>query len=156
VIVAAIFWTWLWGAIGLVLAMPLTVCLVVMARYVPALRFITVLLGDQPTLTLEERVYQRLLALDDDEVRKLASEYLEHATLDELNDRVITPALRLAERDRHAGALSDEQEDAMHDAIRDLIADLGAAPPDGEQAEATGVADAAKARALCIPLRDEA
>jgi predicted PurR-regulated permease PerM len=153
VILSAIFWTWLWGAIGLVLAMPLTVCLVVMARYVPALRFITVMLGDQPTLTPQERVYQRMLAFDDDEVRELATKYLAEATPAQLYDDVIIPALRLAERDREAGVLSDDQESSVQEAARELVAELHPEPPAGaaEQPE-----PATRARVLCIPLRDEA
>lgn len=153
VILSALFWTWLWGAIGLVLAMPLTVCLVVMARYIPALRFVTVMLGDQPTLTPQERVYQRLLAFDDDEVRELATNYLKDATPAQLYDDVMIPALRLAERDRDAGLLSDEQEAAVQDAARELIAQLHPEPTadDAGQPQAP-----ARARVLCIPLRDEA
>jgi predicted PurR-regulated permease PerM len=163
VILAAIFWTWLWGAIGLVLAMPLTVCLVVMARYVPALRFITVLLGDEPMLSLEERVYQRMLAFDDVELRGLTNRYLDNAAHAELYDRVLLPALRLAEQDRHAGVLSDEEDEAVQEAARELIAEVDAAaegaadsqpPPPPDQAEALPD-EAPKTRVLCIPLRSE-
>ncbi len=150
VILAAIFWTWLWGAIGLVLAMPLTVCLVVMARYIPALRFITVMLGDQPTLTIQERIYQRMLALDDDEVRELTLEYLDTASPVQLYDEVLIPALRLAEQDRHAGTLSDEQEGSVQEVARELIAELS------EQAAPDATESPPKARVLCLPLRDEA
>jgi predicted PurR-regulated permease PerM len=160
IIVAAIFWTWIWGAIGLVLAMPLTVCLVVMARYVPALRFIAVMLGDQPTLTTEERIYQRMLALDDDEVRELAEKQLETASTTEFYDNALIPALRLAEIDREAGVLSDEQQATIQEVVRELIAELGEreATTDDEAAplEAAPLADSPRARVLCIPLRDEA
>jgi predicted PurR-regulated permease PerM/CheY-like chemotaxis protein len=160
IIVAAIFWTWIWGAIGLVLAMPLTVCLVVMARYVPALRFIAVMLGDQPTLTTEERIYQRMLALDDDEVRELAEKQLETASTTEFYDNALIPALRLAEIDREAGVLSDEQQATIQEVVRELIAELGEreATKDDEAAplEAAPLADSPRARVLCIPLRDEA
>jgi predicted PurR-regulated permease PerM len=149
VIVAAIFWTWLWGAIGLVMAMPLTVCLVVMARYVPALRFVTVLLGDQQSLKLEERTYQRMLVGDDDELHELTAKYLADASPAELYDHVLIPALRLAEDDRHSGALSEEQEASIQDSARDLIATLAPAPDDATPRVET------KAKALCIPLRDE-
>ncbi|HYO24453.1 MAG TPA: AI-2E family transporter [Lacipirellulaceae bacterium] len=168
VIVAAIFWTWVWGAIGLVLAMPLTVCLVVMARYIPALRFITVMLGDQPTLTLEERIYQRMLALDDDEVRELTEKYLAHSTTVEFYDCVLSPALLLAERDRMGGLLTDDQQHAVQEVARELIHDVVpavmAAKLAKEGADATAetrgkaLANALaepRARVLCIPLRDE-
>jgi predicted PurR-regulated permease PerM len=150
VIISALFWTWLWGAIGLVLAMPLTVCLVVMARYVPSLRFITVMLGDQPTLSLEQRIYQRMLAFDEDEVREIATQFRESKSPAELYDQVLIPALRLAEEDRHAGVLSDEEEASVLDATRELVAELGI------DQHATNPDAPPKARALCIPLRDEA
>lgn len=161
VIIAAIFWTWLWGPIGLVLAMPLTVCLVVMARYIPALRFLTVMLGDQPTLTLEERIYQRMLALDEDEVRDMAEEYLQQHTPVEFYDLVLIPALRLAERDRHAGSLSEEQEQTIQEVARELIADVGGRaaseePSHAATPEVSTVVAPPKARVLGIPLRDEA
>jgi hypothetical protein len=150
VIISAIFWTWVWGAIGLVLAMPLTVCLVVMARYIPSLRFITVMLGDQPTLSLEQRIYQRMLAFDDEEVRDLATKFLDSTSPAELYDQVLIPALRLAEEDRHSGVLSDDEESSVQDATRELVAELGGKqPPENLESPA-------KVRALCIPLRDEA
>jgi predicted PurR-regulated permease PerM len=173
IILAAIFWTWAWGAIGLVLAMPLTVCFVVMARYVPALRFITVLLGDQPTLTLAERIYQRMLALDDDEVREVADKYLASATVADFYDQVLVPALRLAEQDRHAGVLNGEQQLAVEETAGELVAELGAREIAKNRAEAVdasaanldvGTAEAEtiavaieppRGRVLCIPLRDE-
>lgn len=164
VIVAAVFWTWVWGTIGLVLAMPLTVCLVVMARYIPALRFLTVLLGDQSALLLEERTYQRLLVGDVDEAKQLCLERLNEAPLAQVYDELVIPTLRLAEQDRHAGLLSDEQESLVNESARDLIEELGEAarakelaaaekeggvePPDKPLAEAVKI--------LCIPLRDEA
>ncbi|MEX2316111.1 MAG: AI-2E family transporter [Pirellulales bacterium] len=161
IIVAAIFWTWLWGPIGLVLAMPLTVCLVVLANYVPQMRFITVLLGDRQALSLAERTYQRLLAMDDNEVRKLAQQHLKAESLAAYYDDVLIPALALAERDRHAGLLNDEQESFIAEAAEDLVEELAAA---GEKSDASAEAienirhdpDRPNARVLCIPLRDHA
>jgi predicted PurR-regulated permease PerM len=160
IIVAAIFWTWIWGAIGLVLAMPLTVCLVVMARYVPALRFITVMLGDQPTLTTEERIYQRMLALDDDEVRELAEKQLETQSTTAFYDNALIPALRLAEYDREGGILSDEQQATIQEVARELVAELGererAKDDLATPLEAAAAVESPRVRVLCIPLRDEA
>jgi len=160
VIVAAIFWTWIWGAIGLVLAMPITVCLVVMARYIPALRFVMVLLGDQPPMSAEERIYQRLLAGDVEEAKKLSMNFLKGSTLIELYDRVLMPALRLAERDRHAGLLHEEQERAVEETARDLVDELGEVVSGSKRVDARAAASAgspaARARILIIPLRDEA
>ena len=163
VIVAAVFWTWIWGTIGLVLAMPLTVCLVVMARYIPALRFLTVLLGDQSTLSLEERIYQRLLVGDVDEAKQLCLQRLNEAPLAQVYDELVIPTLRLGEQDRHAGLLSDEQESLVIESARDLIEELGeaartksraAAEKEGAEPQDKALAEAVKV--LCIPLRDEA
>ena len=108
VLVAAVFWTTLWGPVGLLLSTPLTVCLVVLGRHVPQLGFFDVLLGDEPALAPELRFYQRLLARDPDEATELAEEYLEDEPLDRLYDAVIMPALALAEQDRLRGSLDRE------------------------------------------------
>jgi predicted PurR-regulated permease PerM len=166
VILAAIFWTWLWGPIGLVLAMPMTVCLVVMARYVPQLRFLNVLLADQPPLTPPERIYQRLLAFDYNEPLKLARTYLKSAPLDKFYDEVLIPALVLAEQDRHAGLLNEDQEEFVQDASADLVEDVKEiavaihAETDLPTVAAASIDEnhqaGVKARVLCLPLRDEA
>ena len=105
VLVAAVFWTTLWGPVGLLLSTPLTVCLVVLGRHVPRLGFFHVLLGEEPALAPELKLYQRLLARDPDEATELAEEYLEDESLDKLYDAVIMPALGLAEQDRLRGSL---------------------------------------------------
>ena len=168
VILSAIFWTWIWGPIGLVLAMPLTVCLVVLARYVPQLRFLTVLLADQPPLTPSERIYQRLLAFDYNEPLTVARTHLKSASLASFYDEVLIPALVLAEHDRHAGLLTEEQEEFVHEATGDLIDELSdaAATSDAADEEASTIrtseadlesdAETPKGRVHCIPLRDEA
>jgi hypothetical protein len=166
VIISAIFWTWLWGPIGLVLAMPITVCLVVMARYVPQLRFITVLLADEPPLSPAQRVYQRLLAFDYNEPLKLARNYLKSAPLVNFYDEILVPALVLAEHDRHAGSLNEDQETFVREAAEDLVDELGekaSGAPDAAESD-NGAPSAAQhdengtppARILCIPLRDDA
>lgn len=100
IIMAAIFWTTLWGPVGLFLSTPLTVCLVVIGRYVPRLEFLGVLLGSDPVLAPEERLYQRLLAGNLEEAVEIAEDYVdEHSSL-EFYDHVAIPALRLAENDR--------------------------------------------------------
>jgi hypothetical protein len=155
VILSAIFWTWLWGPIGLILAMPMTVCLVVTARYVPQLRFITVLLADQPPLTPAERVYQRLLAFDDNEPLKLARNHIKNSTLASFYDEILVPALILAEQDRHADLLNDDQVAFVQEAADDLVEQLGEETPT-QDAVATAAADRPGEQVLCIPLRDEA
>jgi predicted PurR-regulated permease PerM len=160
VIVAAIFWTWIWGTIGLVLAMPLTVCTVVLARYIPSLRFLTILLGDQPPMLAEEQIYQRLLAGDGEEARKLVLRRLETSSLVEVYDQVLIPALNLAETDRHAGLLHEVQEEAIEETAQELVEELGEVAQADRAAKAaataTGRAPGTGARVLCIPLRDEA
>jgi predicted PurR-regulated permease PerM len=159
VILAAIFWTWLWGPIGLVLAVPLTVCLVVTAQYIPQLRFISVLIGDQPTLSLEERIYQRLLAFDEVEPRKLAKQFLASSTLEEFYDNVLLPVLKLAERDRHEEALNDDQVEFVEDAVEDLVNELGSERLTANtKSTSSGQEETVlpSARILCIPLRDRA
>jgi methylmalonyl-CoA mutase cobalamin-binding subunit len=166
VIISAIFWTWLWGPIGLILAMPMTVCLVVMARHVPQLRFITVLLADQATLSPAQRVYQRLLAFDYDEPLKLAHQHLKSAPLVTFYEDVLIPALSLAECDRQDGVLSEEQESFVREAAEDLVEELGASDfavhtaddaDDGSSVEPTRkIREAPATRVLCIPLQDAA
>ncbi len=100
IIMAAIFWTTLWGPVGLFLATPLTVCLVVIGRYVPQLEFLGVLLGSDPVLAPEERLYQRLLAGNLEEATEMAEDYVDEHSSREFYDHVAIPALRLAENDR--------------------------------------------------------
>jgi predicted PurR-regulated permease PerM/GAF domain-containing protein len=100
IIMAAIFWTSLWGPVGLFLATPLTVCLVVIGRYVPQLEFLGVLLGSDPVLAPEERLYQRLLAGNLEEAVEIAEDYVDEHSSREFYDHVAIPALRLAENDR--------------------------------------------------------
>ena len=105
IIVAAVFWTTLWGPVGLLLATPLTVCLVVLGRHVPQLHFFEVLLGDQPVLAPEVKFYQRLLAGDPHDAEELAEDMLEERPLAEVYDGMVLPALVLADQDRARGAI---------------------------------------------------
>jgi predicted PurR-regulated permease PerM len=125
ILVAAVFWTWLWGGVGLLLATPLTVCLAVLGRHVPSLRFLGVLLSDEPVLSLEKRFYQRLLATDVEEAAEIAEEFLKQNPLEKLYDTVIIPALSLAEEDRRAGRLDEEQGQAVFHDARLIIEDIG-------------------------------
>jgi predicted PurR-regulated permease PerM len=126
ILVSAVFWTWLWGAIGLLLATPLTVCLVVIGKYVPQLQFLDILLGDEPSLEPPARVYQRLLALDQEEAAELAQTYLtESGSLERVYDDVLLPALAMAEQDRHKGKIDEEREAFINQSMRDMIDELG-------------------------------
>ncbi|MGC4026477.1 MAG: AI-2E family transporter [Mesorhizobium sp.] len=109
IIVSAIFWTWLWGPVGLVLSTPLTVCLVVLGRHVPQFEFLDVLFGNEPVLEPDARLYQRLLAGDPDEAADNAETILEDKYLVEYYDEIGIPALLFGEADRERGALQDGQ-----------------------------------------------
>lgn len=124
IIISAVFWTWLWGSVGLVLATPLTVCLMVLGRHVPQFRYLEILLGDQPPLPFSATVYQRLLALDEDEVANTAKKYLHDHQLGELFDEVFLPALLLANQDHQQGRIDEARWRYIHDALRELIVDL--------------------------------
>jgi predicted PurR-regulated permease PerM len=124
VIAAVIFWTWLWGPVGLLLAMPLTVCVAVMGRYMPQLGYLNVLLGVEPVLTPEARLYTRLVALDDEEAIDLAEEYANEHSLAALHATVLIPALALCERDRHRGAIDEERERFVFETVRRIIEEV--------------------------------
>jgi predicted PurR-regulated permease PerM len=109
IITAAIFWTWLWGPIGLLLSTPLTVCLVVLGQHVPQFGFLEVLLGSEPVLTPQESLYQRLLAGDPDEATERAEEYLKEKSLLAFYDEIAIPALTMVEYDGSRGVLDDER-----------------------------------------------
>jgi len=163
VIVAAIFWTWLWGPVGLVLAMPLTVCLLVLAQHVPQLRFITVLLADRPPMSLVERVYQRMLAADENELVKMLNKELTSSSLAAVYDDTLIPALSMAEQDRHAGLLNDDQASTVEELAEDLVHELGEQARKQSEESSESEADgekhkklAADAPVLCVSLRDEA
>jgi predicted PurR-regulated permease PerM/methylmalonyl-CoA mutase cobalamin-binding subunit len=170
VMLSAIFWTWLWGPIGLILSMPMTVCLLVAARYVRQLRFLTILLAEQSPATPAERTYQRLLAFDYHEPIKLAHKQVKESSLTAYYDNVLVPALTLAENDRHSDVLNEEQSTFIVEATADIVDELGEASQrslaktQAREAEGAAAAGAepvhgpitSPTRILCIPLRDEA
>lgn len=118
---AIIFWTGLWGVVGLVLATPVTVCLAVLGKYVPPLRFLAILLGREAALRPAARYYQRLLARDHREAEAVVKEYLTDHSIEALFDRVLVPALVLARRAKKAGELRAEDEDFILRATRETV-----------------------------------
>lgn len=124
VIVAAVFWTWMWGPTGLILSTPLTLCLVVMGRHVKSLEFLDVLLGDQPALAPIDSLYQRILADNPDEVLEKAEALLADRSLLEYYDSVMLPGLRLAAADQLRGIISSSRASAMTHALLQVIDDL--------------------------------
>ncbi len=130
-LVTTVFWTLLWGWAGMVLAIPLTVCAIVLGRYVPQMAFLHVLLGDETALSVEAQFYQRLLALDQDDARSVAQNFLRSRSLISLYDKVIVPALTLAEQDRHRGALDETRESFVYLSTSEIVSELASdAPPD--------------------------
>lgn len=124
-LVAAVFWGWLWGPIGLVLSTPMTVCLYVMGRYVPPLGFFEVLLGDEPALEASVNFYQRLLARDRDEATDVIEEEARDRPIAEICDRVLLPALTLAKRDWERGELAEDDKAFVLEATHALATEMG-------------------------------
>ena len=120
-LLTTVFWTALWGPPGLILSTPLTVCVVVLGRYVPQFSFLHIILGDETVLEPEARIYQRLLAMDDREARAVADLYLEAHPLAELYDAVLVPALSMAEQDRHKGTLEPVRRDFLFLSIKEMV-----------------------------------
>jgi predicted PurR-regulated permease PerM len=162
-IVAVIFWTWLWGPLGLVLSTPLTTCLYVLGRYVPQMEFLGVLLGAEPALEPQIVYYQRLLARDQDEASDLVEEQIKSTPLENVYDEIFLPALIMAKRDRERGDLSPADEQYIRQATFDilqstvlpqlqfnLIAAQGVAP-----AKADGTSALPKALIFGCPAQDE-
>lgn len=162
ILVAAIFWGMLWGPVGLILSTPLTVCLILMGRYVPQLGFLEILLSDQPVLPPQAHFYQRLLALDDDEARDIAEKYLKENPIGNLYDSVLIPALSLAEKDRHMNALDETRMKFIHQSTREMIDELydasqnGAGGKEATSHIAPDQLSRAKSKIVCVPARDEA
>jgi len=124
IVISASFWTWLWGPIGLVLATPLTVCLVVVGRHVDRLQFFDVLLGNEPALTPPQLVYQRMLAGDPIEASQQAQTYLAGASLEDYYDTIMLDGLRLAEADARLGRLDRERIDRILATVTEVVDDL--------------------------------
>jgi predicted PurR-regulated permease PerM len=171
---SAIFWSLLWGWPGLVLATPLTVCLIVLGRHVPQLRFLHVLLGDEAELSPEAKFYERLLAMDLNEAHAIADRFLERRPLTDFYDTVLLPALGLIEQDRHKGAFDDTRGTYLLLSATELVAELSeykaAASETSPQKESVAITKAitgkdvqeetseipAGCAIICIPAGDQA
>ena len=145
-LVSTIFWTILWGYPGLILSTPLTVCVVVLGRYVPQLSFLHIALGDQDVLSTEILLYQRLLAMDHVEARAVVDQFLKDRPLLELYEQVIVPALILAEQERHRGTLEQSREEFIFLCLNEIVAELSEVPPKTEH----------PGRIFVIPAKDQA
>jgi hypothetical protein len=122
-LVSVAFWTWLWGPLGLLMASPLTVCLVVLGKHVPGLSFVGTLMADTSALAPEHGYYQRLLARDQSEAAELIDSHIKTDPPHTVYDMLMLPALSYAERDRLERRLSPDEEAAVVDATRELIVD---------------------------------
>ncbi len=152
ILVAAIFWGLIWGPIGLVLSVPLTVCLVVVGAHVPNLGFLTVLLGDQPVMPPEAHYYQRLLANDQREASQVLETHLKSSSLESLFDTVLIPALSLAEQDRHRNELDDATVSFITQTTKDLVDELSLRCDDSVTAD---VERSGREKIMCLPVRDD-
>jgi predicted PurR-regulated permease PerM/methylmalonyl-CoA mutase cobalamin-binding subunit len=163
-IISAVFWTWLWGPIGLVLSTPLTVCLAVIGRHVPRLEFLGTLLSEDQALAPHEEFYHRLLSFSMDSAEEFAAKYVETESLTALYDKVLIPAIAAVEIDAHRGSLTSEQRTSALQRIHEIIDDFSgweASRSDKDEQKSddlTGVAPPIGSRVLCLPAsayRDE-
>ena len=126
VVVAAIFWSWIWGPIGLLVSTPLTLCLVVAGRHIKGLAFIDVLLGDTPALSMSERFYQRAMVGDHEEIVAAAHDYLKRKSFARYCDKILMPALQLAGADLAKHSITPEQQARVKSTVARVIEALGA------------------------------
>jgi predicted PurR-regulated permease PerM len=165
VIASATFWTWLWGPVGLILATPLTICLVVLGRHVEHLKFLEVMFGDEPPLKPAELIYQRMLARDPIEAAEQAQLFLQENKLPAFYDEILLEGLHLAQDDAERGLLDNDRMQRVRDAVAEIVDDLGtyedkdevlteeAAPKPGESPLAQ--LERAEARPTAGVLREE-
>jgi predicted PurR-regulated permease PerM len=139
VVIAASFWTWLWGPLGLLLSTPLTLCLVVVARHVDRLQFIDVMLGDHPALTPQQAAYQRMLAADPLEAIEQSHAYMKEGSLVRYYDDVLLGALRLAQGDAELGRLDDARLENIFQTVTEIVEDLGEHMEANEISKSAGV-----------------
>jgi predicted PurR-regulated permease PerM len=166
-LIAVAFWTWLWGPIGLVLSTPLTVCVVVISKYMPQLDFIGVLMSDEPVIEPSISYYQRLLAMDQDEAAEIVEEHLNSHPKEQIFDDLLIPALNYLKRDFAFGKMAESEQRFVLQATRQIVEDIevfetanGASPAreaELAKAVATQAPDGApKVRIMGCPVRDEA
>ena len=161
-LISAAFWTFLWGPIGLVLSGPLTVCLVVLGKHVPELKFFAVLLGDAPALDTDVSYYQRLLARDQDEAAQLVLTQAKASSLEQVYDELLVPALIYAKRDRERDFLTEADEEFVMQGTHEVLEDLGERRSAAILAETEEIPDTEvhvkppRVRILACPARDHA
>ena len=163
-IISAVFWTWLWGPVGLLLSNPLTVCLAVIGRHVPRLEFLAILLSEDQPLAANEEFYHRLLSLSIDSAEEFSVKYAEAESLTALYNNVFIPAIAAVEIDVHNGSLTAEQRTSALQRIQEIIDDSRGwqesrnRDPEQKVNEVSGVPSAVGTRVVCLPAsayRDE-
>ncbi|MGE5214237.1 MAG: AI-2E family transporter, partial [Nitrospirota bacterium] len=162
-IISAVFWTWLWGPVGLVLSTPMTVCLAVIGRHVPRLESLGILLSEDQPLAPHEEFYHRLLSFSLDSAEEFANKYADTESLTALYDNVLIPAIAAVEIDAHRGSLTPEQRTSALQRVHEIIDDFSSREPSGDEADQqrgdlVGVAPAIGSRVVCVPAsayRDE-
>jgi predicted PurR-regulated permease PerM len=155
-LLAAGFWTWLWGFAGLFLAVPMTVCAVVMGKYIPQLKFLQVLLGDEPVLKPHERLYQRLLSSNRDEADLVLEGALKESSFLEVCDAIIVPAMLRAEEDHGRGTLSDAKRQSILEHINDWVDERLEIMTPAKSRFGTLDTPLAHPAVLCVPASDRA
>jgi predicted PurR-regulated permease PerM len=158
-LVALTFWTWLWGPAGLLMATPLTVCLIVLGKHLPDLGFIVVLMGDRPVIEAKARYYQRLLARDQDEAADIVETYVNKDGRESVYDAVLLPALYYAKQDRDRGLLSEGDAQFVGQATREILDVLAHDVPVPSERDpgdlSVSESGDARVRILVCPARDE-
>jgi len=155
-IISAVFWTWLWGPVGLVLSTPLTVCLAVMGRHVPRLEFLGILLSEDQALAPHEEFYHRILSFSTDSAEEFVTKYVETESLTALYDNVLIPAIGAVEIDAHRGSITAEQRTSALQRVHELIDDFSGSDASHNDAqeqkiELAGAASASGSRVVCLP-----
>ena len=169
ILVAAVFWLWLWGPVGLLLATPLTVCLLVVGKHFPQLSFLGIVLGSEPVFEPKKRVYQRLLAGDQEEADELLEDLLQDKPLAEVYDTALIPALALAETHWHRGEVNDGKHKFIMESLKEMIQDRIDRQQETQAQEISedtpakeadsglvDLIDSPRLRILSLPARDEA
>jgi predicted PurR-regulated permease PerM/methylmalonyl-CoA mutase cobalamin-binding subunit len=155
-IISAVFWTWLWGPVGLVLSTPLTVCLAVMGRHVPRLEFLGILLSEDQALAPHEEFYHRLLSFSMDSAEDFATKYVETESLTALYDNVLIPAIGAVEIDAHGGSITAEQRTSALQRVHEIIDDFSGSEALSNDAQVQKIelgkaASASGSRVVCLP-----
>ena len=155
-IISAVFWTWLWGPVGLVLSTPLTVCLAVMGRHVPRLEFLGILLSEDQALAPHEEFYHRLLSFSMDSAEEFATKYVEAESLTAFYDNVLIPAIGAVEIDAHRGSITAEQRTSALQRVHEIIDDFSGSEASRNDAQEQKIdlakaASATGSRVVCLP-----